>query len=180
MVSPEVVNIVATGRVDAEIDLNAFCNDLDLETAYVTGPGLYLKFEEEGPTVVIARSGKYIVTGASSNTALEETRSQTLSLLTQYGIIKEPNDLGFEVVNVVCTADLGQPLNLDALTIGIGLEHTEYEPEQFPGLIYRPNELSCVILAFASGKLVITGLGSEEPAQEAVDHFWEIVNRFEL
>jgi len=178
--SPEVVNIVGSGRVGAEIDLDAFCEDLKIDTAYVRGPGLYLKFQEEGPTVVVARSGKYIITGASSNTALEETRVQTLSLLAQYEIIKEPNDIEFSVVNVVCTADLGQTLNLDALTIGIGLEHTEYEPEQFPGLIYRPDELSCVILAFASGKLVVTGLSSEEPAQEAVDHFLEIVNRFEL
>jgi transcription initiation factor TFIID TATA-box-binding protein len=48
-------------------------------------------------------------------------------------------------------------LNLNALAIGLGLEKTEYEPEQFPGLIHRPSVADSVVLRFASGRVVITG-----------------------
>jgi transcription initiation factor TFIID TATA-box-binding protein len=56
-------------------------------------------------------------------------------------------------------------LNLNALAIGLGLEKTEYEPEQFPGLIYRPSGADSVVLLFASGRVVITG----SPDREAVE-----------
>jgi transcription initiation factor TFIID TATA-box-binding protein len=65
-------------------------------------------------------------------------------------------------------------LNLDALAIGIGLEKTEYEPEQFPGLIYRYNRST--ILIFATGKIVITGLTLEETA---ISEFDELRNELD-
>ena len=66
--------------------------------------------------------------------------------------------------NIVCTGELDQSLNLNALAIGLGLEDTEYEPEQFPGLIFRPSEADCVVLLFATGKVVITGGSDMETA----------------
>lgn len=47
------------------------------------------------------------------------------------------------------------------------MERTEYEPEQFPGLIYRPEFLDCVILIFATGRVVITGTREFEIAERA-------------
>ena len=76
--------------------------------------------------------------------AVRETMIPTL-----YGDSIEPN--------VVCTAELGESLNLNALAIGLGLEKIEYEPEQFPGLIYRSADFDSVVLLFASGRVVITG-----------------------
>jgi transcription initiation factor TFIID TATA-box-binding protein len=80
-------------------------------------------------------------------------------------MITAPDDEWFRIQNLVCTAELGESLNLNALAIGLGLESTEYEPEQFPGLIYRPPEADSVVLLFASGRVVITGspdLGAAE------------------
>jgi len=73
----------------------------------------------------------------------------------------------FQIQNVVCTAELSDHLNLNlnALAIGLGLEKTEYEPEQFPGLIFRPSSSSCTILIFSSGKVVIAGVRDEQTAQ---------------
>ena len=48
-----------------------------------------------------------------------------------------------------------RPLNLSALAVCLGLEITEYEPEQFPGLITSLHDYACVVLVFASGKVVI-------------------------
>jgi transcription initiation factor TFIID TATA-box-binding protein len=70
------------------------------------------------------------------------------------------------VQNLVCTAELGGSLNLNALAIGLGLENTEYEPEQFPGLVYRPSEADSVILLFGSGRVVITGSPDLDSAEK--------------
>ena len=63
----------------------------------------------------------------------------------------------FNHVTSVFVGDLGQEVDLSKMSILLGLESTEYEPEQFPGLIYRPPESPFVLLIFASGKVVITG-----------------------
>jgi transcription initiation factor TFIID TATA-box-binding protein len=81
-------------------------------------------------------------------------------------MIAEPDDEWFRIQNLVCTAELGESLNLSALVIGLGLESTEYEPEQFPGLIYRPSGADIVVLLFASGRVVITGSPDLDTAEE--------------
>ena len=53
--------------------------------------------------------------------------------------------------------------------IWLGLEQTEYEPEQFPGVIYRPPDVPCVFLVFGSGRVVVTGAASAEIAFDAFD-----------
>lgn len=71
--------------------------------------------------------------------------------------ISVPDQPAVTIQNIVCGGDLDQPLNLNAIAIGLGLENIEYEPEQFPGLVYRLDEPAVVVLLFGSGKLVITG-----------------------
>jgi len=57
----------------------------------------------------------------------------------------------------------------------LGLDRTEYEPEQFPGLIYRPERHECVILIFGSGKVVLTGCESSDAAQRALDDLLTVI-----
>jgi transcription initiation factor TFIID TATA-box-binding protein len=80
------------------------------------------------------------------------------------------SNLPVEVQNIVSSASLEQSLNLNAIAIGLGLEQIEYEPEQFPGLVYRLDEPDVVVLLFGSGKLVITGGTESEAAQHALAH----------
>lgn len=70
--------------------------------------------------------------------------------------------------NIVTSADLGESLNLNAIAIGLGLEDVEYEPEQFPGLVYRVDEPDVVTLLFGSGKVVITGGKEPGEAEQAI------------
>jgi transcription initiation factor TFIID TATA-box-binding protein len=55
---------------------------------------------------------------------------------------------------------------LEALALQLGLEYVEYEPEQFPGLIYRPSSTNVVLLVFASGKVIISGTTEQKAAEE--------------
>jgi transcription initiation factor TFIID TATA-box-binding protein len=74
-----------------------------------------------------------------------------------------------KVQNIVASANIHAVLNLNSIAIGLGLENIEYEPEQFPGLVYRLSEPKVVVLLFGSGKLVITGGRVPEDAANAVD-----------
>ena len=69
-----------------------------------------------------------------------------------------------------------ETLDLSALAIGLGLEFTEYEPEQFPGLVYRPTNYDCVMLIFGSGKVIITGTTDVDLAEEAVTGLLEQID----
>lgn len=72
------------------------------------------------------------------------------------------------VQNIVSSADLDRSLDLNAIAISLGLENIEYEPEQFPGLVYRLDEPNVVALLSGSGKLVITGGQEVDDAKQAI------------
>jgi transcription initiation factor TFIID TATA-box-binding protein len=155
----KIVNAVGSGSLNAEFDLERVAADIGSIAEYDPDkyPGMYLRFEEEAPLITVYRTGKYIITGADSENATHAMRERFLDLLADNGMIAESDDEWFQIQNLVCTAEMGESLNLNALAIGLGLESTEYEPEQFPGLIYRPSKFDTVVLLFASGRVVITG-----------------------
>jgi transcription initiation factor TFIID TATA-box-binding protein len=163
-----VVNVVASGSLGIELNLEQVTRDLGSKAEYDPKkyPGMYLRFGEDTPLITIYRTGKYIVTGAGSEEEAQTIRERFLNLLADNGMITAPEDEWFRIQNFVCTAELGESLNLNALAIGLGLESTEYEPEQFPGLIYRPSEADSVVLLFASGRVVITGSSDLDTAKQ--------------
>ena len=164
----KIVNVVGSGSLNAEFDLESVAADIDSIAEYDPNkyPGMYLRFEGDSPLITIYRTGKYIVTGADSQGEAYAIRERLLNFLADNGMIAEPADEWFRIQNLVCTAELGESLNLSALAIGLGLENTEYEPEQFPGLIHRPSGADSVALLFASGRVVITGSPDLDVAEQ--------------
>jgi transcription initiation factor TFIID TATA-box-binding protein len=77
-------------------------------------------------------------------------------------------DDDIDIQNVVASAEFDQSLPLDR--IAIYLENTEYEPEQFPGLVYRLEEPEVVFLLFSSGNLVCTGGRTYEDVKEGISN----------
>jgi transcription initiation factor TFIID TATA-box-binding protein len=164
----DIVNIVDSGSLIVELDLEQVTSDIGSIAEYdpEKHPGMYLRLDDESPHITLYRTGKYIITGADSEEELYRTRERFLILLSEKGMIDTPNDEWFRIQNLVCTGELDQSLNINALAIGLGLEVTEYEPEQFPGLVYRPPEASNAALLFASGRIVITGSPDLNAAEE--------------
>jgi transcription initiation factor TFIID TATA-box-binding protein len=119
-------------------------------------------------TSLIFRSGEIVCTGAASVEGVHETIHATFDALGDLGI-QIPDNPPITVQNIVTSADLRQVLNLNAIAIGLGLETVEYEPEQFPGLVYRLDDPDVVVLLFGSGKIVITGGTVPEDAEAAVE-----------
>lgn len=168
-----IANVVGSGDLGSELDLTAVEEDLTVPyTEYDPSNyhGLYVRITEEGPLITIYKSGKYIISGCSDFGELQRTNSEFLEIISSLDVFQDGLDAGFSVQNVVCTGDLRQNINLSALSVGLGLESTEYEPEQFPGLVYRPSEFPAVLLVFANGKVVITGAADIETADDAFEY----------
>jgi transcription initiation factor TFIID TATA-box-binding protein len=171
----EVVNVVASGSLGLELDLTKISEDLKDIVEYDPSkyPGAYFRFEESTPLITLYRNGKYIISGASSEEGVYSTRDRFLASLYGHAIIPSAKDESFRLQNLVCVSDVGENLELSTLAIELGLEDTEYEPEQFPGLVYRPQEHRCVLLVFGSGKVIITGATSIPAVEEAFTSFQE-------
>jgi transcription initiation factor TFIID TATA-box-binding protein len=116
---------------------------------------------------LIFRSGKVVCTGAKSVDNVTTALEYVFDELRELGVdVATTPDI--EIQNIVSSGDLDHTLNLNAIAIGLGLEHIEYEPEQFPGLVYRLDDPDVVALLFGSGKLVITGGKQLDDAEQAL------------
>lgn len=115
-----------------------------------------IKIQAPPATTLLFRTGEIICTGASSVAAVHEALAGVFDQLRELGI-PITDDPEIVVQNIVASGDLGTPLNLTAIAVGLGLDSVEYEPEQFPGLIYRLDEPAVVMLVFGTGKVVVTG-----------------------
>jgi transcription initiation factor TFIID TATA-box-binding protein len=97
---------------------------------------------------------------------LSKAAGRFREVLSEIGV--EVPDYDFIHVTSVFMEDLGNEVNLEALTIALGMEDTEYEPEQFPGLIYRPPEFEVTLLIFATGKVIVGGTTDRTEAKSAI------------
>jgi len=176
----EIVNVVGSGDFHRELDLQALAADLDLPEAQYNADmnALLIRFVENGPLIILYTSGKYIVRGGSERENLYHANEQLQSALTTLGISYE--NPAFDVRNLVCVCDVGKEVDLNRLMVEIGLENAEFEPEQFPGLVFHPPEYDCVALVFSSGKIVVTGLNDQEKIEELYSELKEEMTRNNL
>jgi transcription initiation factor TFIID TATA-box-binding protein len=131
-------------------------------------PGLIYRVKDPKAALLLFRSGKIVCTGAKNLGQVKTAIEKVKNLVEKTGItvIKEPVIV---VQNIVASADLGQQLNLNSIAMSLGLERVEYEPEQFPGLVYRLDEPKVVLLIFGSGKVVCTGGKKPQDIEAAVE-----------
>ena len=161
--------MVASASLGTELDLPAIAVSLEgAEYEPERFPGLIYRLKEPKTATLLFRSGKVVCTGAKSVEQVKVAIDKVVSQLGKIGIhIKtEPK---IEVQNIVASSDLGQSINLNSIAITLGLERVEYEPEQFPGLVYRLDSPKVVLLLFGSGKLVCTGARKPKDVEDAVE-----------
>ena len=133
-------------------------------------PGLVFRLKKPKTATLIFNSGKMVCTGAKSEKESKRAVMKVVRELKKSGIIiiGKPD---LTIQNIVASANLAGLIDLERSAYT--LSRTMYEPEQFPGLIYRMDEPKVVILLFASGKLVCTGAKKEEAVYEAVTKLHE-------
>ena len=135
-------------------------------------PGLIYRLKEPKTATLLFRSGKVVCTGAKSLDQVKLAIDKVTTQIRKAGISLD-SEPKIEVQNIVASSDLGQKINLNVIAITLGLERVEYEPEQFPGLVYRLDEPKVVLLLFGSGKLVCTGARKPQDVEAAVDKITE-------
>ncbi|NQE05127.1 TATA-box-binding protein 2 [ANME-1 cluster archaeon GoMg1] len=165
----KVENVVANARIADELDLNYI--ESQLEDAVFTKkkfPGLVYRTKDPKSAFLIFRSGKLVCTGSKTEEGVRKVMDKLSADLRGIGIevVEHPE---FKVQNIVASASVGRELNLGAIVVGLELEGMEYEPEVFPGLVYRIAEPKSAILIFSSGRLVITGGKTIEDCEKSVD-----------
>lgn len=176
----EIQNVVASTAIGQELNLSSVARDLEgADFDPEQFPGIVYRTQDPHAASLIFRSGKVVCTGANSVEKVYEALDSVFGTLRDLGMAVTENPI-IEIQNIVTSGDFGQPLNLNAIAIGFGLENVEYEPEQFPGLIYRLDNPNAVVLLFGSGKTVITGGTDPEDAQTAVEVTIDRLNDLDL
>ncbi|HIH40466.1 MAG TPA: TATA-box-binding protein [Halobacteria archaeon] len=162
----KIENIVASIEGVAEsFDLNKIKEEIP-NTEYDKNkfPGLVYRVKDPKAAFLIFSSGKINCTGSRSIEDVEKSCKLLLKDLESVGY----NPIKPEIViqNVVASANLKSEVNLNEIA-GALMDDIEYEPEQFPGMVYRLREMNVVVLIFGSGRLVITGAKDTESVHTA-------------
>ena len=169
---------MASASLNQKFDLNAIVKGNPLvEYCPEKFPGLVFRLRKPKTAILIFSTGKMVCTGAKSGNEAKRAVKKVVRELKTSGIII-PGKPEIKVVNIVATANLLGSIELE--DCAYVLRKTMYEPEQFPGLIYRMDEPKVVILLFATGKLVCTGATKEEDVYTAVDKLHKILQENDL
>jgi transcription initiation factor TFIID TATA-box-binding protein len=161
-----IQNVVATATLNQKFDLNAIVKSFPgVQYRPEQFPGLVFRLKRPKTATLIFNSGKMVCTGAKSEKEAHRAVMNVVKELKKGGIIiiSKPE---LKIQNIVASASLGGRIDLEQAVSS--LAKTMYEPEQFPGLIYRMDEPKVVILIFASGNLVCTGAKKEQDVYDAV------------
>jgi transcription initiation factor TFIID TATA-box-binding protein len=162
-----VENVVASASLKTEIPLEKVVRNVEgVEYEPDQFPGVVLRLKEPRAACLIFSSGKLVCTGAKSPKETNEAVAKVVSILRRIGI-KVPRNYEVDIQNIVASAKLDRELNLDH--IAFNLENAEYEPEQFPGLVYRIDDPKVAFLLFGSGKIVCTGAKTIADIRRAVE-----------
>jgi len=163
----KIVNIVVSTSLEHDIPLIKLAETLpNTEYNPEQFPGLVMRIKDPKTSALIFSSGKVVCTGAKSLTKVRESIEKIIKNLAKIRIkIKvKPKII---VQNMVASGNIFMDLNLNSLAMK--LPNTEYEPEQFPGLVFKLKDTRATFLLFSNGKIVCTGTRSETKLREAVD-----------
>jgi transcription initiation factor TFIID TATA-box-binding protein len=167
--SLKIENIVASGTIANSIDLVDVSKKIpSCELNTKRFPGAVYRIEKPKIASLIFSSGKVVLTGIRDKKSLTEGLALIMKSLKEAGVdtFDEPK---VAITNIVCSYDIGKYINLNKVVITLNLENIEYEPEQFPGLVYRIKDPKIVALLFSSGKIILTGGKNLEDIKRGLD-----------
>ena len=163
----KIENVVATVVVEIteKIDLNIIARKhADVEYNPERFPGLVMRILKPKATILIFSTGKMVVTGLRKANEAGQVVEKVLKNIRKAGIkVSNPE---ITIQNIVASGDLHT--NIDLNMAAIVMEYAMYEPEVFPGLIYRMQDPKTVFLIFSTGRIVCTGAKKKEIVREAV------------
>ena len=162
----KIQNIVATTSLGKPVSLTQLAKtQSNTEYNPEQFPGLVLRIKEPKSAVLVFSSGNLVCTGTKSVAQVKEVIMQVIKQLAKIGV-KITDKPKITVQNIVASGSIKLNLNLNYLALELG--NTEYEPEQFPGLVYKLVDPTATFLLFSNGKLVCTGTKNKQQLEEAM------------
>jgi transcription initiation factor TFIID TATA-box-binding protein len=164
--SYKIQNIVATASLGKPVPLTKLARTQpNTEYNPETFPGLVLRVKEPKSAVLVFSSGNLVCTGTKSTTQVKQVIEAVIKQLKKINvnITTVPK---ITVQNIVASGTIDLKLNLNFLALE--MENTEYEPEQFPGLVYKLIEPTATFLLFSNGKLVCTGTKNKQQLEDSM------------
>jgi len=167
----KIVNIVVSTALEHAIPLEKMAATLS-NTEYNPEqfPGLVIRIKEPKTSALVFSSGKVVCTGARTIDKVHESIKKIIKSLEKINV-KITITPVVKIQNIVASGSVGMDLNLNELATK--LKNVEYEPEQFPGLVYKlqatKTSPQATFLLFSNGKIVCTGTKSEDEVHAAVD-----------
>jgi len=174
---PSLQNIVSTVNLGVKLDLKKIATQArNAEYNPKRFAAVIMRIRNPRTTALIFSTGKMVCTGAKS---IEFSRhaSRKFARIVQKLGYPEAKFLDFQVQNMVGSVDVKFPIRLEGLVI-MHSAFSNYEPEIFPGLIYRMVKPKIVLLIFVSGKVVLTGAKREEDIQTAYKNIYPVLSHF--
>jgi len=162
----KIQNIVATTSLGKPVSLTKLArSQSNTEYNPEQFPGLVLRVKEPKSAVLVFSSGNLVCTGTKSVAQVKSVIGEVIRQLAKIGV-KITDKPKIKVQNIVASGSIDLSLNLNVLALQ--LENTEYEPEQFPGLVYKLVDPPATFLLFSNGKLVCTGTKDKKQLEESM------------
>ncbi|EPQ30792.1 uncharacterized protein PFL1_01693 [Pseudozyma flocculosa PF-1] len=173
---PTLQNIVATVNLEVRLDLKTIAlHARNAEYNPKRFAAVIMRIREPKTTALIFASGKMVVTGAKSEDDSRLASRKYARIIQKLGF--EAKFSEFKIQNIVGSCDVRFPIRLEGLAYSHGV-YSSYEPELFPGLIYRMVKPKVVLLIFVSGKIVLTGAKVREEIYQAFNLILPVLAEF--
>ena len=163
----KIQNIVATTSLGKPIPLTKLARTQpNTEYNPETFPGLVLRVKEPKSAVLVFSSGNLVCTGTKSVSQVRQVIQAVIKQLRKISVNITIKPV-ITVQNIVASGTINLKLNLNFLALE--MQNTEYEPEQFPGLVYKLVEPNATFLLFSNGKLVCTGTKNNQQLNNSME-----------
>jgi len=173
-----IENVVASATIEQRLDLKEITKKFpDVEWNPEQFPGAVFRLKNPRTATLLFRTGKMVCTGAKSEELARKAVKTVVQKLRKRKI-KIKKEATVKIQNIVASINLGGRVHLEEAARS--LPRSMYEPEQFPGLIYRMLDPKTVILIFSSGKLVCTGGKTEKDVYRSVNQIHNLLEEKDL
>lgn len=173
---PTLQNIVATVNLGCRLDLKTIAlHARNAEYNPKRFAAVIMRIRDPKTTALIFASGKMVVTGAKSEDDSRLASRKYARIIQKLGFDAKFQE--FKIQNIVGSCDVKFPIRLEGLSLS-HMQFSSYEPELFPGLIYRMLRPKVVLLIFVSGKIVLTGAKVREEIYSAFNQIYSVLVEF--
>ncbi|XP_026478569.1 TBP-related factor [Ctenocephalides felis] len=169
-------NCVSTVNLGCELNLkDIYRRTRNTEYNPSRFSGVVMRIIEPKCTALIFRTGKLVCTGGRNEASNNIGARKMARIIQKLGF--NVRFLDFKIQNLVATVDLRFPIRLENLH-EVHAQFCSYEPELFPGLIYRLVRPRVVLLIFVTGKIVFTGAKTRSDLAEALEVIYPVLISF--